>query len=73
MRSHATWQVQRTVLGCQDAERRWDTAYQLLLQWARARESARQAQPAPLMQEESHADRAVCAGLDQRPDPDPDH
>jgi hypothetical protein len=28
------WQVRRVMVGQYDGERRWDYAYQLLLQWA---------------------------------------
>ena len=54
-------QVPRT-----DAQRRWDQAYQLLLQCASPSSSITQ-------QEEAHTSRSLCAGLDHPPSPSPDH
>ena len=31
-----TWTVHRTVVPCAEGQRRWDEAYQLLLQWTAA-------------------------------------
>jgi hypothetical protein len=57
------WQVRRVMVGQDDGERRWDYAYQFLLQWAM--EHAAGTSPAPLhQQEESHGSRSVRPCLD---------
>ena len=72
MRRPPVWQIQRSGVPHLDGARRWDAAYQLLLTWAQALETARQVLPAPLQQEEQDADRILRAGLDQRPAADTD-
>jgi hypothetical protein len=72
MRRSPQWQVRRIGVPQLDGARRWDTAYQLLLTWAHALETARQVLPAPHHQEEADADRTLCAGLDERPAANPD-
>jgi hypothetical protein len=73
MKRHCTWHLRRILVARDDGDRRWDYAYQFLLQWARERELARQAAPATTQQEEYHADRLVCAGIDDPPAADPDN
>ena len=46
------WQVRRAVVARGDGERRWDDAYQFLLQWAMAHETG--TGPAPSLYEEEH-------------------
>jgi hypothetical protein len=72
MRRDPEWQIQRSGVPHFDGARRWDAAYQLLLTWAQAPHTARQALPAPQQQEEQDADRILHAGLDQRPAADTD-
>ena len=58
------WQVHRTTAASHDGERRWDYAYQFLLQWAM--EQTAGTSPAPSHhQEESHGSRSLHACLDQ--------
>ena len=57
------WQVRRTTVDPHDGERRWDYAYQFLLQWAMEHEAG--TSPAPSHhQEESHGSSPVCPCLD---------
>ena len=56
------WEVQRSTITCQDAQQRWDTVYQFLLQ--RTSESAEPAPATPHPQEEHDGDRDVRPGLD---------
>jgi hypothetical protein len=46
------WQVRRTTVAQHDAERRWDYAYQFLLQWAMEDEADNES--APLHHQEDH-------------------
>ena len=58
------WHVHRTVRAQRDGERRWDYAYQFLLQWAM--EQTAGTRPAPSHhQEESHGRSSLHACLDQ--------
>ena len=58
------WQVRRVMVGQYDGERRWDYAYQFLLQWAMEQTAGKS--PAPSHhQEESHGSRSLHACLDQ--------
>ena len=57
------WQVRRTTVAQHDGERRWDYAYQFLLQWAMAHAAGNS--PAPSHpQEESYGSRSVRPCLD---------
>ena len=52
------WEVRRTAVAQHDGERRWDSAYQCLLQWAMEDEAG--TRPAPSHhQEDSHGSRSV--------------
>ena len=56
------WDVQSFAITRPDAQQRWDTVYQFLLQW-----TSESAEPAPAVQhpqEEHDGDRDVCPGLD---------
>jgi hypothetical protein len=58
------WHVHRTVRAQNDGERRWDYAYQFLLQWAMEQTAGKS--PAPSHhQEESHGSRFLRPGLDE--------
>ena len=58
------WQVRRATVVQHDGERRWDYAYQFLLQWAMEQTAGKS--PAPSHhQEESHGSRSLHACLDQ--------
>jgi hypothetical protein len=65
------WQVRRVTIGQYDGERRWDYAYQFLLQWAMEDNAGRC--PAPLShQEEPHGSRSLCPGVNDTSTPAPD-
>ena len=53
-----TWQVHRTPVPQDDGERRWDYAYQFLLQWAITLEAGEQSASGQ-QQEDSHGSRSV--------------
>lgn len=56
------WQVRRTPVPQDDGERRWDDAYQFLLQWAINSEAGEPSASAQ-QQEDSHGSRSVRSGL----------
>ena len=71
------WHLQRTTRAYPDGQRRWDQAYRLALEWGRScpihqsicphltAVTERDASGVP--EEEAHAGRDVCAGLDNPP------
>jgi hypothetical protein len=67
MKTNHSWQVTRIGIARSDGERRWDYAYQFLLQWAMERDTGTQPVPAPSHKEESHGNRPVCPGFDRSP------
>ena len=69
-RMSTEWQVRRTVTPRDEGQRRWDAAYQCLLQWTMAQHAG--APPVPTLQEDGHADRHLRPGLDGPPTADPD-
>lgn len=78
------WRLRRTFQEHPDGQRRWDRAYQLLLQWAQAPDTAA-AEPGVSRRlvlhptvvhntlEVTHASSDVCPSLDSAPNPNPDH
>ncbi len=60
----SSWQVSRHVIARDDGQRRWDYAYQFLLQWAMDSEARKDSVPLH-PQEDSHGNRSVCPGIDQ--------
>ena len=65
------WQVCRATVVQHDGERRWDYAYQFLLQWAMEHEAG--SSPAPSHhQEESHGSRSLRPGFNDSSPPAPD-
>lgn len=67
------WHVRRTTRAGTDGERRWDYAYQFLLQWARANGASELPAPVHYKKEADHGNRAVCPSLDQPSTPYADH
>ncbi len=65
------WEVQRSTITRPDAQQRWDTVYQFLLQWTS--ESAEPVSAAQHAQEEHDGDRDVCPGLDPSSAAGPDN
>lgn len=69
----AAWPVRRTTRADDTGQRRWDVAYQCLLQWS-ARSAAAVQREGPAPGEEDEDGRGlVRAGLDQAATADPDH
>jgi hypothetical protein len=64
MKATPSWQVTRSVSVRSDAARRWDYAYQFLLQWAMETEADTLPAPSAPAQEEEHGNRPVCPRLD---------
>jgi hypothetical protein len=67
MKTNRSWRVTRSGIARSDGERRWDYAYQFLLQWAMDSDTDTQSVSAPAQQEESHGNRSVCPGFDASP------
>jgi hypothetical protein len=67
------WHVRRTTRAGTDGERRWDYAYQFLLQWARASGASEVPAPIHYKKEADHGNRAVCPSLDHPATPYADH
>lgn len=59
------WQVRRTTRAGTDGERRWDYAYQFLLQWAMADAAGVLPASVHYKKEADHGNRPVCPSLDQ--------
>jgi hypothetical protein len=66
------WRVSRTPVPQHDGERRWDYAYQFLLQWAMEHEAGKRPAPSP-DQEDNHGNRSLRPCLDQPSTTAPDH
>jgi hypothetical protein len=65
------WQIRRRVIARSDGERRWDEAYQFLLQWAMDDTGVC---PVPShQQEESDGSRPVCPCFDHPTTANADH
>lgn len=58
-RTQRQWTIHRQVIPARDGRRRWDQAYQLLLQWTQPS----QEESGLLTQEDSHESRLVRARL----------
>jgi hypothetical protein len=69
----AAWQVRRTTRAGADGERRWDYAYQFLLQWGRTNGASELPAPGHDKKEVAHGNRSVCPSLDQSSTPYADH
>ena len=69
------WRVRRQTHACPDGQRRWNQAYQLLLEWTAPDESpttpttATVSPPEDADQEATHAHCAVCPCLDPATSP----
>jgi hypothetical protein len=71
------WHLQRTTQASPDGQRRWDQAYRLVLEWGRSCPLAFSTDPhlpavierdaSGVPEEEAHAGRDVCAGLNHPP------
>jgi hypothetical protein len=69
------WMVLRRLVGHAAAQRRWDRAYQLLLQTGVAPPGtpALPAAPWDAVEERRHASSYLCSGLEPAPGPGADH
>ena len=71
MKTKHSWQVTRSGIARSDGERRWDYAYQFLLQWAMEHDAG--VCPAPSHhQEESHGSRSLRTGFNDASTTAPD-
>jgi hypothetical protein len=71
MKRTRTWSIQRQTIRRNDAQTRWDQAYQHLLQWTADREETQEAPRAP--QEVADAHCPLCPRLDQPTSPNTDY
>ena len=68
------WEVRRSLDQRTDGQRRWDIAYQRLLQWTQAVAAGPDQGPAPITtQEVNDESRHLCPCLDPTPTTEPDH
>jgi len=67
MKTNRSWQVTRSVSARSDGARRWDYAYQFLLQWAMEIDTGIQPVPSAPAQEDDHGNRTLCPRVDQPP------
>ncbi len=72
MKTKHSWQVSRSGIARSDGERRWDYAYQFLLQWAMETDTGTAPVPSAHIQEDYDGNRSVCPSLDQPPATGPD-
>lgn len=63
------WDIERTLVERSDGQRRWDTAYQLLLHWAMKEEP----NPLPCEEKQNHASSNLCARINQSSKSDADN
>jgi hypothetical protein len=70
------WHIPRQVHATEDGARRWDQAYQLLLQWSRLNASTLRLVPPPLRRqpplEHTHENGSLYPRLDAAPELGPD-
>ena len=66
------WQKRRCLVAHTDGQRRWDRAFQYLLQWVAAEQDAVSA-PGVSPQEVDDESSGICACLDAAPSTDADH
>jgi hypothetical protein len=66
------WHIHRQLHATGDGARRWDQAYQLLLQWSSLNESTRCPVPPSLLSqpplEDTHENGSLCPRLDAAPE-----
>jgi hypothetical protein len=68
------WEVQRTSVKRLDDQRRWEIAYQRLMQWTNEMSAVSEEATASLMTEEdNHESGALCSGFDRPATTDPNH
>ena len=85
---HHQWRLRRETVSVADGNRRWDRAYQLLLEWVSPDPAAPHSLPKPVTpthvptirsgthqrwEEASHADRRLRTRLNPQPSAEPDH
>ena len=70
------WQIRRQLHTTADAARRWDRAYQMLLQWSQATDSPTQPEFSTTLQpslEVPYDQRPLCPRIDRPADAGPNH
>ena len=70
------WQIRRQFQTTADAARRWDQAYQMLLQWSQSTESTTKPDLSTTLHppsEVTYDKRHLCSRIDGSPDAGPNH
>lgn len=68
------WEVRRNLVQRTDGQRRWDIAYQRLLQWTQATAAGPDQGTTPITtQEVNDESRHVCPCFDRAPTTEPNH
>jgi len=67
---HRQWKTTRQFLERPDAQRRWDRAYQYLVQWTADPMSSPVPERVQIDQEEFNENSRLCSRLDPTPGPD---
>ena len=70
------WQIRRQFQTTADSARRWDQAYQMLLQWSQATDSPTQPEFSTTLQpslEVTYDQRPLCPRIDRPADAGPNH
>jgi hypothetical protein len=68
------WVIRRTLVQRVDGQRRWDIAYQRLLQWTSEVATAPEASTVPITtQEVKDESRHLCPCIDPTPTTEPNH
>jgi len=67
------WQKRRRLVAQPDGQRRWDRAFQALLQWSAPEPSRLRAPDLDRQEEIDDESSSVCACLDAAPGTDADH
>jgi hypothetical protein len=67
------WKTTRQLVERPDAQRRWDQAYQYLMQWSQGPLSSTTVKSVQVTQEESNEDSRVRSRLHPASDPDANH
>jgi hypothetical protein len=59
------WIVQRTTVARLDSQRRWDYAYQFLVDWAMAQETGLRVNDLPKPEDQQNGSSPICSSFDQ--------
>ena len=67
------WDVHRIFNEQDDGQRRWDSAFQLLLRWAMAESSTQAVETLPRQEIQENASSDLCARIDHASKPNTNH